>query len=294
MVLGWSYALERTGDLVKAADLLNQAVAHDPTFFQAYCQLVWVHDELYHLRFDRTPARLALGEAAIDSASQLRPDAGETHLARAGHLYRGYLDYDGALAELEIARQTLPNDARLFELMGYVERRRPGGNQQEALRNFEKALELDPRNVLILHQTASSCSHARRYAEQEAVLDRLLTIEPNDADTKVWRAFVEFDWKADTRSLHQVIDEIRVKNPAALQKVSDSWFYCALAERDASAAADAVAALGQNRVGNEVAKYSPRFLEGLIARMTNDDAKALGGFYCCARGAGKPGSGPSR
>ena len=157
LVLGWSYALERTGDLVKAADLLNQAVAHDPTFFQAYCQLVWVHDELYHLRFDRTPARLALGEAAIDSASQLRPDAGETHLARAGHLYRGYLDYDGALAELEIARQTLPNDARLFELKGYVERRRPGGNQQEALRNFEKALELDPRNVLILHQTASSC-----------------------------------------------------------------------------------------------------------------------------------------
>ena len=65
-----------------------------------------------------------------------------------------------------------------------------------------------------LHRAAN---HARRYAEEEAVLDRLLAIEPNDADTQVWRAFVEFDWKADTRSLHQVIDEIRVKNPAALQ-----------------------------------------------------------------------------
>ena len=138
----------------------------------------------------------------------------------------------GLLAELEIAGQTLPNDARLFELKGYVERRRPGGNQEEALRNFEKALDLDPRNVLILHQTASSCSHARRYAEEEAVLDRLLAIEPNDADTKVWRGFVDFDWKADTRSLHQSIDEIRVKNPAALKSVSDSWFYCALAERE--------------------------------------------------------------
>ena len=278
LVLAWSYALERTGNLVKAADLLNQAVAHDPTFFQAYCQLVWVHDELYHLRFDRTPARLALAETAIDSALRLRPDAGEAHLARAGHLYRGYLDYDGALAELEIAGQTLPNDARLFELKGYVERRRPGGNQEQALRSFEKALDLDPRNVLILHQTASSCSHARRYAEEEAVLDRLQAIEPNDADTKVWRAFVEFDWKADTRSLHQVIDEIRVKNPAALKSVSDSWFYCALAERDAGAAANAIAALGENRVGNEVAKYSPRFLEGLIARMTKDDAKAQVAF----------------
>ena len=274
LVLAWSYALEREGNLVKAADLLNQAVAHDPTFFQAYCQLVWIHDELYRRRVDRTPARLALGEAAIESAFRLRPDAGEAHLARAGHLYRGYLDYDGALAELEIARQTLPNDARLFELKGYVERRRPGGSEQEALRNFERALELDPRNVLILNQTAQSCDHLRRYAQEEALLDRLLAIEPDDADTKVWRAFVEFDWKADTRSLHHVIDEIRVKNPAALQKVSDSWFYCALAERDPAAAANAIAVLGENRIGNDVAKYSPRFLEGLIARMTKDDAKA--------------------
>jgi len=278
LVLAWSYALERTGNLVKAADLLNQAVAHDPTFFQAYCQLVWVHDELYHLRFDRTPARLALAEAALEAAFRLRRDAGEAHLARGGHLYRGYLNYDGALAELETARRSLPNDARLFELKGYIERRRPGGNQEEALRNFEKALELDPRNVLLLHQTASSCDHARRYAEEEAVLDRLLAIDPNDADTKVWRAFVDFDWKADTRSLHKVIDEIRVKKPAALQSVSDSWFYCALAERDPGAAASAIATLGENRVGNEVAKYSPRYLEGLIARMTKDDDKARVAF----------------
>jgi TolB-like protein/predicted Ser/Thr protein kinase len=73
LILAWSYALERTGNLIKAADLLNQAVAHDPTFFQAYCLLVWVHDELYHLRFDRTPARLALAEAAIDSRCSYAP-----------------------------------------------------------------------------------------------------------------------------------------------------------------------------------------------------------------------------
>lgn len=278
LVLAWSYALERTGNLVKAADLLNQAVAYDPTFFQAHCQLVWVHDELYHLRFDRTPERLAKADTAIQAAFRLRPDAGEAHLARAGHLYRGYLDYEGALAELEIARRTLPNDARLFELRGYVERRRPGGNQEKALRDFQKALDLDPRNVLLLHQTASSCEHSRHYAEEEAILGRLLAINPNDADTKAWRGFVELDWKADSRLLHQVIDEIRAQNPAALKTVSDSWFYGALAERDANAAVNAIAALGENKVGNEVAKYSPRFLEGLIARMTNDDDKARVAF----------------
>ena len=261
-----------------AANVLNEAVANDTSFFQAYCQLAWIHDFAYFDGWDRTSARLALAETAIQAAFRLHPDAGEAHLARAGHLYRGYLNYDGALAELEIARQTVPNDARLFELKGYIERRRPGGSEEEALRNFQKALDLDPRNVLILNQTAQSCDNLRHYAEEQAVLDRLLAIEPNDADTKAWRGFMEFDWKADTRSLHQSIDEIREKNPAALQSVSDSWFYCALAERDPGAAASAIATLGENRVGNEVAKYSPRYLEGLIARMTKDDDKARVAF----------------
>src|SRR5205823_9537623 len=272
LLLTTSFTSSTRANLQEAVDLLNQAVAHDPSFFQVYCQLAFAHDLFYFLGFDHTPSRLALAEASIQAAFRLRPDAGEAHLARAKNLYQGHLDYDGALAELEIARQTLPNDARLFELKGYVERRRPGGNQGEALRNFKKALELDPRNVLILSQTASSCDHSRHYAEEQAVLDRMLAVEPNDPDQKVRRAFVEFDWKADTRSLHQSIDEIRVKNPAAVQRISDRWFYCALAERDAAAAANAIAALGEDRVGNEVAKYSPRFLEGLIARMTNDDA----------------------
>src|SRR5207237_9772615 len=85
LVLAWSYNTNERGNLSQAADLLNQAVAHDPTFFQAYCQLAWVHDELYRFRFDRTPERLALAGAAIESAFRLRPDAGEAHLVRAGH-----------------------------------------------------------------------------------------------------------------------------------------------------------------------------------------------------------------
>ena len=38
-------------NLLQAADLLNQAVAHDPTFFQAVLPARWVHDQLYHLSF---------------------------------------------------------------------------------------------------------------------------------------------------------------------------------------------------------------------------------------------------
>ena len=99
-------------------------MAHDPSFFQAYCELVLSHGRLYFYGLDHTAARLALAEAALTAASRLRPDAGETHLARARNLYWGYLDYDSALAELEIARRTLPNEADIFGLTGFIQRRR--------------------------------------------------------------------------------------------------------------------------------------------------------------------------
>jgi serine/threonine protein kinase/tetratricopeptide (TPR) repeat protein len=278
LVLIWNSSSTEKGNLLQAVDLLNQAVAHDRTFFQAYCQLAWTHDQLYFFRMDHTAERLALAEAAIESAFRLRPDAAEVHLSRAEHLYHGYLNYDGALAELETARQTLPNDPRLFELRGYIERRRPGGNQEEALRNLERAIERDPRNVLLLQDTARSYDCLRRYGEEEAILDRALAIKPNDAYLKGWRAFVELDWKADTQPLHQLIESIRATNPVAMPDIADRWLTCALAERDATAAANALAAQGERSFGNEVLKYSPHFMEGITARMTKDDAKASAAF----------------
>src|SRR4029077_14143213 len=210
--------------------LLNQAVARDPSFLEAYCALALSHDQIYFFGFDHTPARLALAEAAIQEAFRIRPNAGEAHLARAYHLYNGYLDYEGALAELEVARQRLPNEPRIFRLTGYIQRRQ--GHWEESTRNLERALELDPRNVSTLDNISDSYGGLRRYAEQKSKLDRILAIEPNDVRAKVVRAFVEVNWKADTRPLHQFIDEIRATNPAAMPKIVPWWLLCALVERD--------------------------------------------------------------
>ncbi len=272
----FSFSAASGQTLRQSTDLLNQAVARDPSFFQAYCQLAANHSQLYFLGLDHTTARLALAEAAIQQAFRLRPDAGEAHLARAENLYRGYLDYDGALAELEIAGRTLPNNPRVFELMGYIARRQ--GKAAEGLRNLERALELDPRNFLTLQQIAFSYYNARRYPEMAAVLDRALTVKPDDVDARVIRALVDFDWKADTRPLHRTIDSIREKNPKAIQSAADSWFVCALAERDPAAAADALVALGDNIFGVDAIQFRRDFGEGLIARMTRDETKARAAF----------------
>jgi len=264
-------------NLLKAADVLNQAVARDPSFFNAYCLLASTHDRIYFFGDDHTPARLALAEAAIATAFRLRPDAGEAHLARAQNLYRGYLDYDGALAELKVAAKTLPNSASVFELKGYIERRQ--GKQEEAVRSLERAIDLDPRNSFTLQQIALSYRHLRRFAEEKSVLDRALAIEPNDIDTKLERAAVDFYWKADPRPLHQMVDSIRATNPGATGDVAEYWLVWALAERDEAAARNAVTAAGENPAyTDEAVTFSRPFMEGVIGRMSKNDTEARAAF----------------
>jgi TolB-like protein/Tfp pilus assembly protein PilF len=276
LVLTTSFTTNAKANLLKAADLLNQALAKDSSFFQAHCLLSHTHDLLYFFGFDRTPARLALAESAIESAFRLRPDSGEAHLARAENLYRGHLDYDGALAELELARQTLPNEPMLFELKGFIARRQ--GKQQEALQSLERAVDLDPRNFFTLQQIAASYDLLRRYADETMMLDRALTIKPGDIDTKIARALVELDWKANSRPLHQLIDSIRVADLNAVPSIADAWLTCALAERDATAARAALGASGENPLSDDVIQFNRPFVEGVIARMTNDSEKARVAF----------------
>jgi tetratricopeptide (TPR) repeat protein len=268
-------------NLLQAADLLNQAVARDPSFFNAYCLVASIHDLLYFLGHDHTPARLALAERAIEAAFRIHPDAGEAHLARAQNLYQGYLDYNAALAELEVAAKTLPNKASVFKLKGLIERRQ--GKPEEALRSLKRAMDLDPRNVDTLKQIAYSYRLLRRFGEQKSILERALAIEPNNVDIKLELATLEFYWKADTRPLHQIIDSIRATNPAATRDIPEYWpeywLFLALAERDATAAKNAIIAAGENpALTDETVNFSGPFMEGVIGRMTNDDATARAAF----------------
>ena len=264
-------------DVRQAIELLNQAVTRDPSFFEAYCQLVYLHAFAYSTGIDHTAGRMALADAALQAAVRLRPNAGETHLTRANYLYFGPRDYAAALAELENARRSLPNDPGIFELIGFILRRR--GPKEEGLRNLEKALELDPRSYDIMQQIALSYEQLGRYPEEAAILDRALSIIPDDVATECARAVVDFYWKADTRPLHEVIDSILAKNPGSISGAADSWFVCALAERDPTAAERALVALGDGPCwGDDVINLSRNFGDGLLARVMRDEAKARAAF----------------
>ena len=102
---------------------------------------------------------------------------------------------------------------------------------------------------------------------------------PDNVETRANRGIYVLCWKADTRPLHQTIDAILAQGPGAIATAADIWFLCALAERDPAAAERALVALGDNPCWGEGAIVLSRsFGEGLLARMTKDEARARTAF----------------
>ena len=262
-------------DLLHGVDFLSQAIARDPAFLVAYCQLARAHDVLYLGGYDHTPGRLALGQSAVDAALRLAPDSGETHLAVAVHLYTK-LEYDRAREELAVARRTLPNNARTFEWTGYINRRQ--GRWAESTRDLEHALELDPSNVFILQQLSSTYDALHAYPAEAGVLERILALTPDDFDTRIGRAQVDVFWRADTRPLHALIEARLKEDPAAAKKLAEIRLFLALCERDLVGIEDALTALGDNTLGPNAVQFSRGFEEGELARMKGDAAAAHAAF----------------
>ena len=150
--------------LPQAAQLLDEAVTRDPRFLQAWCLLSRVHCAAYFRGHDHSAARLELANTAVQTALRLQPDAGEAHLALAIYYYNGFRDYRRARSELAVARRTLPNNSDVFFYTGLIDRRE--GRWEEATRDMERALELDPRNFFILQQLALTYQPQRRYADE--------------------------------------------------------------------------------------------------------------------------------
>ena len=145
-------------------------------------------------------------------------------------------------------------------------------------------MELDPRNLDTLQQIAISYENLGRYADAIAALDRALAIMPDNAETRANRGLWYICWKADTRPLRQTIDSILAQGPGAIAAAPQIWFFCALAERDSAAAERALVALGDNPCWSEfLITLSRSFGEGLLARMTKDEARARTAFEAAAR-----------
>lgn len=271
--------------LSEAARLLEQAIERDPAFALAYYQLAQTHDQFFFSGIDHTPARLAKAEEAIQSLTRLRPNSGEAHLARAKHLYWGYLDYDHAREELKLAQQSLPNDPLVFAILAFIDRRQ--GRWAESTKNLERAIGLDPQNAGFLKQLADTYVCLRQYADAERVLDRAIAVAPKDSNTRAYRAAIELRWHADPRPLSSTIGAILAEDSSEGQKIAQLWLEGSLCQRDLDGANRAVAALPIAGCYDDFIPFPRASCEGVVAQLASDKAAAHAAFTAARNEAAK-------
>jgi len=274
-----SDAVHAREKLPQAAQLLDEALARDPHFLQAWCLLSRVHSVAYFRGHDHTPARLDLAKAALDRAMRLQPDAGEVHLALANYYYHGFRDYGRARSELAIAKRTLPNNVDVFLYTGLIDRRE--GRWEEATRNMERALELDPRNFFILQQLALAYVWQHRYADAARIYDRALTIVPADPNSRILRALVALDWQADIKPFQTTLSRLVAENPNVALDI-DTLQY-SVCDRACAAAIRTLANYPREGVASNGVNYPYAYWEGVVARCEGDSVKARAAFAAASR-----------
>jgi serine/threonine-protein kinase len=256
-------------------ELLEQATSRDPAFVPALCRLASLHLYLYWLNVDHTPARVDIARKALDAAAQLQPDGGEVRVTRALYYYWGARDYGAALAELTLAKGSLPNNSQIFALSGFIERRK--GNWDDAARHIEQAVVLDPHNITNVSELAATYISLRRYEDAVKTLDNALAWKPADFSLGLERASVDMEWKADLRRWKDVVSGEAAKTADANDLIT-ARLNLALKERDYHQAEQTLAA-GGGAEFDDNGFFTPRELnQGIVALGLGDEPKAHAAF----------------
>lgn len=169
-------------DFTRAIQLYEQAIERDPEFALAYAGLSRAHLSMYWFAFDQTEARLKRSQVALEQAMEINPDHPKVRMARGIFYYSGFRDYTKALEQFTFARKMMPNDTDIYFYTGAVQRRL--GLWEEAIVSFERALELNPRNILHIYEIFMTYQNVREYEKAREVLDRADLLFPDSDSVK--------------------------------------------------------------------------------------------------------------
>jgi DNA-binding winged helix-turn-helix (wHTH) protein/TolB-like protein/Tfp pilus assembly protein PilF len=266
---------DREQMLKYAIESYAHATEADPRFALAWARLGLVHTGMYWFGFDRTPARLKMANDAIRTAFDLAPDLAEAHLANANYLYRGLGRFEDALTEFETAERAMPRDADLHTLRSSLHRRL--GHWQDAERDGEKAISIDPTNVLYLSHLAYTHMAQRDYANAEHYFDWINQLRPDDAATYVDRVALALYRDGDTSPGHRYEASEPTKGYRELKTYPYTRWLTAIFDRDYQGALDALDRVDGDRIADsELGRcYAPKdLLYARTYRLTGKNVQA--------------------
>ena len=257
--------------LAQRVELLEKATQRDPSFALAYCALAKTHCDL--------GTHLELAKIAADAALRLRPDLGEGHRELARYHF-SVNDFGRAYDELTVARRTLPNDSEVLRIAAQTDRHR--NRWGDALANFQRASELDPRNEEVTYHLAVLYREMRLYNEWEHLLTKdAASGTVQDPWTQLGLAQIKLA-KGDPVAAQALLAQVPL-DFSPTEEIWDTRFTAALYLHDYDAANRVIAATPAKWVdllfGGYVSGQPPEsWTVGLVARLRGDKQKAQAVF----------------
>ena len=187
-------AYEDLGKLKQSEQLYERAIELDPSYAVALSRYSQLQSWIVH-QFERTGARREKARALAERALQLEPDLPEAHMALGFWYSRADKNYDAALREFQIAQRGLPNEAEVYLGIGAIRRRQ--GIWAESTANFEKAVDLNPKDTWSLQNLAFNYQMLRNFAAANNIMDRALKVDPNGLGLWEVKARLAVDEKGD-------------------------------------------------------------------------------------------------
>ena len=241
-----------------AIQMYQKAVELDPDFAVAYARLSRVHSAMWWWFYDRTQERLAMAKEAVDKALRLDPDLPEAHGALGWYHYRGYLEYERALAEFAIAQKSQPNISDLSQGIGAVQRRQ--GRMHEALPNFIKASELDPRSAVLWGSgVANTYILLRNPVEAARHYDRAISLSPDRTDWYARKAMkVHLRLEGSMERARAVLEEARSAGLAEHTEIAYTWVLLDMLDANYREALDRLASVSAEVLYEDQFLYVPK------------------------------------
>ena len=157
----------------------KEAIARDPNFALAIAQLAICQLRRHWLSDPLTDAEVMEAGRLANQAVRLAPDLAQAHIAVGLFHYYGFREYEQALAEFQRALQLQPNNALALSFVAFVHRRQ--GKWDLTLDELKKSIELDPRDPYTFGGLAETDVFLRKWKEAAEFAQRGLTIDPHES-----------------------------------------------------------------------------------------------------------------
>ena len=192
----------------EALPWVQQAIALDPNYVEAYTLLSEIYGQQFWRGMDTSDAFLAEYRAMLDKARELNPQSPSALRAMANYHYRVENNYRKALGLLTQALEQAPGNVDVYGALGLTLRRL--GKFRESIASFQRALELDPANRFYRALMLETMETAHDY---QGVINHSLPLEdadPKDLDIQLLRAKAQFSLTGDLVPMDRTLEKMEL------------------------------------------------------------------------------------